>query len=346
MFTVAVILSDLSAQSNVGIGTATPDPSAVVDILSHEKGLLIPRMDSIERIIIPSPADGLLVYDNTTKSFWHYQHETGWVEIVSGSKSASGDVTGVFSNLQIAPGAVGTQEIAPNSITTDQIADGAVNASDLSSMGASPGNYLRWNGTVWAPAPIALPLMDPPETSYILDSDGNTNVQTEANPNEDVIRFFVAGDEVMNISKNEFGQPIFNINSESTFGSLVIGEDAGINNNPVSADEGGKNTFIGTQAGHDNGTGGSNTGIGLGAMNHNTTGSFNSAFGTHALQDNQDGVINTATGISALTFNVNGRNNTANGAYSLLTPRGYSPDSSRDVLKRAIANRRSLVFRK
>jgi len=59
-----------------------PDPSAILDISSTEKGLLIPRMSSTERAAISSPAQGLIVFDTTTESFWYYMASTGaWEEI-------------------------------------------------------------------------------------------------------------------------------------------------------------------------------------------------------------------------------------------------------------------------
>ena len=58
-----VMLSSLnSTAQNVGIGTNTPNASAVLDLTSTTKGLLIPRMTSAQRAAIVTPATGLLVY--------------------------------------------------------------------------------------------------------------------------------------------------------------------------------------------------------------------------------------------------------------------------------------------
>ena len=46
----------------VGIGTATPDASAALDITATGKGLLVPRLAQSQRLANASPATGLLVY--------------------------------------------------------------------------------------------------------------------------------------------------------------------------------------------------------------------------------------------------------------------------------------------
>ncbi|MHC1776302.1 MAG: tail fiber domain-containing protein [Lentimicrobium sp.] len=61
-----------SAQVAVNTDGTTPDPSAMLDVKSLNKGFLIPRMDSVQRVSIPLPATGLLVYQNTNNSFYYY----------------------------------------------------------------------------------------------------------------------------------------------------------------------------------------------------------------------------------------------------------------------------------
>jgi hypothetical protein len=62
----------VQSQSSVGIGTLHPHTSAVLDIASNTKGVLIPSMTSQDRINIASPAAGLLVFDVSTQSIWFY----------------------------------------------------------------------------------------------------------------------------------------------------------------------------------------------------------------------------------------------------------------------------------
>jgi hypothetical protein len=55
---------------NVGIGTTTPNASALLELQSTNKGLLLPRVADTNAV--PSPAKGLLIFANATNSAWFY----------------------------------------------------------------------------------------------------------------------------------------------------------------------------------------------------------------------------------------------------------------------------------
>lgn len=68
-----VLITRLSfAQVAINTTGSSADPSAILDISSTTKGLLIPRMTTAQRTAIPTPALGLLVYDINTNSNWFY----------------------------------------------------------------------------------------------------------------------------------------------------------------------------------------------------------------------------------------------------------------------------------
>lgn len=67
---------------NVGIGTTTPHSSAMLDVSSTNKGLLIPRMTSVQRSAISTPANGLMVYDTDTKSVWYF-NGSSWTNMAA-----------------------------------------------------------------------------------------------------------------------------------------------------------------------------------------------------------------------------------------------------------------------
>lgn len=89
-------LFSLASKAQIGINEddSSPNASAMLDVKSTTKGMLVPRMTTTQRNNIASPANGLLVYDNTTDSFWFYTGST-WEELIKGSDNfweiSSGD---------------------------------------------------------------------------------------------------------------------------------------------------------------------------------------------------------------------------------------------------------------
>jgi trimeric autotransporter adhesin len=58
---------------NMGINTSSPNASAILDITSTDKGLLVPRMTMVQRDAIASPATSLLIYQtDNTPGFYFY----------------------------------------------------------------------------------------------------------------------------------------------------------------------------------------------------------------------------------------------------------------------------------
>ncbi|MCB9317023.1 MAG: tail fiber domain-containing protein [Lewinellaceae bacterium] len=76
-------VTTLSAQVAINQDNSTPDPSAMLDVKSSDKGMLVPRMTTAQRDAIASPATGLLVFDTDTESFW-YRDSGSWVRLISG----------------------------------------------------------------------------------------------------------------------------------------------------------------------------------------------------------------------------------------------------------------------
>ncbi len=76
-----LLLQHVFAQSNVGIGTLSPDPSSVLELNTSDKGFLAPRLTTAQRLAIASPARGLLVYDTDVPCFFYY--ESGWQSLCS-----------------------------------------------------------------------------------------------------------------------------------------------------------------------------------------------------------------------------------------------------------------------
>lgn len=100
------------SQNNVGIGTPTPDPSAILELQDASKGLLIPRLTTNQRLAIASPANGLLVYDVTANCFYYFSTSNSWTSLcqITGSTGPTGP-QGVQGNQGVT-GATGQQGIS------------------------------------------------------------------------------------------------------------------------------------------------------------------------------------------------------------------------------------------
>ena len=75
-----------SAQIAINEDSSNPDPSAMLDIKSIDKGLLLPRMNTSQRESITNPAEGLIVYDTDVERFFYFDEEV-WVDIQAESIS-------------------------------------------------------------------------------------------------------------------------------------------------------------------------------------------------------------------------------------------------------------------
>ena len=59
---IVFLLFTQALLAQTGIGTTTPNASARLEVASTDKGFLLPRMTAAQRGLIPSPANGLMVY--------------------------------------------------------------------------------------------------------------------------------------------------------------------------------------------------------------------------------------------------------------------------------------------
>jgi hypothetical protein len=85
----------INAQDNVGIGTNTPNASAKLHVDANDKGVLIPRLTATQRLAIPTPANGLLVYDTDSACFFFFnQVATSWQSLCTGGSGTGSGATG------------------------------------------------------------------------------------------------------------------------------------------------------------------------------------------------------------------------------------------------------------
>ena len=93
---------------SVGIGVDPPSTTAALDVTSTTKGLLAPRMTTIQRLDIATPANGLIVFDTDAKSLQVYDAVgTVWDPLGASTTSGSG-VTSVGTTAPLTGGPITT----------------------------------------------------------------------------------------------------------------------------------------------------------------------------------------------------------------------------------------------
>jgi len=81
---LSLVVNARAQTGNVGIGTSNPDASALLEMQSTDKGILIPRMTYAQRNAIAAPVKGLLIFQTdsiapATPSTFYYWDGTQWV---------------------------------------------------------------------------------------------------------------------------------------------------------------------------------------------------------------------------------------------------------------------------
>ena len=87
------VVDGFSQNNNVGIGTVTPNASSMLDVVSTSKGMLVPRMTTVQMNAVPSPANGLIIY-NTDSSCFCYYNSTAWKSLCNAGATGANGATG------------------------------------------------------------------------------------------------------------------------------------------------------------------------------------------------------------------------------------------------------------
>jgi len=122
---IIVLLFTQKNYAQVGIGNLSPNDSSILDLTSDDKGLLIPRMTTIQRNSIAVPALSLMIF-NTDEGVFNYYNGAilGWQDFFSGYNSVSA-IEGVtrtpsataiaIPDMNVISSASGTYSVAFNS---------------------------------------------------------------------------------------------------------------------------------------------------------------------------------------------------------------------------------------
>ncbi|MBL7103010.1 MAG: hypothetical protein ISS18_01650 [Bacteroidales bacterium] len=125
--------------------TYTADLSAMLDVKSLNKGLLIPRMTSAQRDAITTPATGLLVYITTDNNFYYFDG-ADWAQFSGGIIVAPPE--GGIEAIHTEPG-ITEISIMPQGVTNDKISGGAVTLDKFNQNNAGVGQIIKWDGSEW-----------------------------------------------------------------------------------------------------------------------------------------------------------------------------------------------------
>jgi hypothetical protein len=100
---LSVFITSLSAQRVIvsDDGSTTPAVSAALEVKSITKGFLWPSLTTFQRNLIPVPARGLMVYDNTAGLLHNYVTGSGWRSLINNDywQGFTGTVYNSLSNI-------------------------------------------------------------------------------------------------------------------------------------------------------------------------------------------------------------------------------------------------------
>jgi hypothetical protein len=100
-----------NTSGNVGIGTSSPSESALLDISSTSKGILIPRMTASQKNAISSPTTGLLIFQTDAPTDFYYYNGSSWISLTEPNWTSAGTIQSVGWNATTTAPTIGTTTV-------------------------------------------------------------------------------------------------------------------------------------------------------------------------------------------------------------------------------------------
>jgi len=327
------------AQQNIGIGTTTPNSSALLEVQSTNKGLLIPRvslLSEVDIVTIPTPPTSLLVYNLNVLLpegvGFYYWNGSKWNKLIA-KDGVTNLAWGINGNAGTSPTTdyIGTTDNTPIVFKTFNTLSGKIDpVLENVSLGKRAGSFFTTGTKNFLGGVEAGYRLTTGERNVFLgyhagnDTDSGSNniaIGNEAlasNTVDPFLKYYIAiGDHAgYNVPGSASGA------TQSEHAGIFIGTAAGYHGTGGIAigDSASyqytdyRNIAIGVEALKGNTSGPLDIAIGYRTMIINTTGQYNVALGHFSLIDNTTGNYNVAIGNNALDENINGDNNTAIGS--------------------------------
>ena len=283
---------------------AAAHSTAMLDVSSQSKGLLIPRMTTIQRSNIANPATSLMVYDTDLNGYMYYDG-TAWVSISTGVAPGtewklSGN-TGANPSLSF----LGTLDGFPLTFRVSNQKSGRIDLVGNTTLGFKAANGLAdgtHNVAIGGHALFTNTIGD-----YFV-AIGDSALYYSNNPNS--LNTAVGAKALLS---NTIGLHNVAMGYKSLYSNTVGTFNSAFGTNSLVANtSGGSNSAFGLSALAANQVGNNNSGYGFSALFKNVSGSNNAAFGSGALQNNLESG-NSAFGTNAMLANQTGINNCAFG---------------------------------
>ncbi|MBN8542148.1 MAG: tail fiber domain-containing protein [Deltaproteobacteria bacterium] len=197
---------------NVGIGTATPNASALFDVASTSKGVLLPRMTTVQRDAIATPANGLQIYNTTTNAL-NYYNGSSWQALgVAGSGLGSlGGQTG--STQTFAAGSTGTAPAISSSGDVHTLNVPLASGAGVTSGTISKAQYDTFDAKLTSPLTTK---------GDLLSRDGTSHVRLPAGTDGHVLRANSATASGLEWSAGNAGT-VTNVTSANSYLSVATG---------------------------------------------------------------------------------------------------------------------------
>ena len=100
-----------NTSGNVGIGTSSPSASAILDVSSTSKGILIPRMTASQKNGISSPTTGLLIFQTDAPSDFYHYNGSSWISLTEPNWTSAGTIQSVGWTATTTAPTIGTTTV-------------------------------------------------------------------------------------------------------------------------------------------------------------------------------------------------------------------------------------------